>query len=137
MPLIGNDDLVRIDLPAEGEWVEVKRRLSRGDEIAVQRALTEGGRITAGGATDGGLELSAGEVIEAAEFAGLYVAIKRWSFSERVTPEAIRTLDGESVAAIKERLNEMYEPPRQDDERKNSPENGVTPSREKAASLKS
>lgn len=132
MPLIRNDDLVRIDLPVEGEWVEVKRRLSRGDEIAVQRALTSGSTITAG--TSALMDLSGPEVIEAAEFAGLDVAIKAWSFAEPVTPANIRALDPASVDAIKSRLNELYEAPRTDDERKNLSANGSTPSRAKALS---
>ena len=131
MPIIGNDDLIRIDLPVEGEWVEVKKRLSRGDEIALQKALTVGAKLTAGGVVTT-MDLDAPEVIEAAEFAGLDVAIKKWSFPQPVTPENIRALDPASVICIKERLNEMYEPPRSDDESKNSSANGRQPRRERA-----
>ena len=62
MPIIGNDDLIRIDLPVEGEFVEVKRRLSRGDEIALQKALTVGAKLTAGGVVTT-MDLDAPEVI--------------------------------------------------------------------------
>lgn len=133
MPLIGNDDLVRIDLPAEGEWVDVKRKLSRGDEIALQKALTVGAKLSAGTVTTS-MDLNAPEVIEAAEFAGLDVAIKAWSFPEPVTPANIRALDPESVAIIKARLNEMYEPPRNEEERRNLAANGSTPRKVKALS---
>lgn len=117
-PLIRSDDRVRIDLPAAGEWVEVKRRLSRGDQIAVQKAITKNARIIAGAAQPS-IELDGAEVVEAAEFAALEVAIKAWSFPEPVTAENIRALDPESVACIKDRLNELYEPPRTDDEKGN------------------
>jgi len=136
MPIIGNDDLVCIDLPAEGEQVWVKRCLSRGDAIKVQQAITQGARISAGGVNDGGLDLSVGTAIEAAEFATLDVAIKKWSFPEPVTPENIRALDEASVDAIKARMNELYPAARTDDERGNSSANGAAPRRVRARSLK-
>lgn len=121
MPLLRNDDLVRIDLPADGEWVDVKRHLSRGDQVAVQRASVQGAVLTravlTGGVSD--VQMDAGAAIEAAEFAALEIAIRAWSFDVPVTPEAIRSLDGDSIDAIKVRLNELYAP-RTDDERKNS-----------------
>jgi len=120
MPLVRNDDLVRIDLPAEGEWVMVKRRLSRGDEIAVQQAPLRGSRVSASN-SDGTVTAStdASDAIEAREFFMLELVIRSWSFDVPVTPRAIRELDGESVDAIKVALNELYAP-RTDDERKNS-----------------
>jgi len=133
VPLIRDDDLVRIDLPAEGEFVEVKRCLSRGDAIKVQQAITQGARVTQGGEMD----LSVGTAIEAAEFATLDVAIKRWSFAEPVTPENIRALDEDSVAAIKTRLNELYPAARSEDEQKNSSVNGAAPRRVRERSRQS
>ena len=62
------------------------------------------------------------------------MAIKKWSFPKPVTTENIRALDPESVAKIKERLNELYEAPRSDDERGNSSANGVAPPVVEAAS---
>lgn len=125
MPRYGDDDLVRIDLPGEGEWVEVKRHLSRGDHVAIQRAVFGGTPIRATGDAPGIGDADFGAMLEAAEFATLDVAIKRWSWPDDVTPARIRELDEESVAAIKERLSELYEP-RTDDERKNSSGNGAT-----------
>jgi len=136
MPLIGNTDLVRIDLPVEGEWVEVKRKLSRGDEIAVQKAITKNSRVEASEFSTA-FELDGPEAIEAAEFAGLDVAIKAWSFPQPVTPENIRALDADSVEAIKARLNELYEAPRSDAEKKASTVNGSTPSKTRALSPRS
>lgn len=130
MPLVRDDDLVRIDLPENGEWVEVKRRLSRGDEVTVQRASVKGSML------QGGTEfrVDAESALDAAEFAVLDLVIKRWSFEERVTPEAIRMLDGEAVDAIKVRLEELYAS-RTDDERKNSSAATQPQSSEKALSL--
>lgn len=115
MPLLRNDDLVRIDLPAPGEWVEVKRRLSRGDEVAIQRSLLAGATLVAGGMP----QLDAGAAIEAATFGTLDCAIRSWSFGVPVTPEAIRQLDGESIDAIKAALNALYPEARTEEERGN------------------
>lgn len=128
MPLIGDRDLVRIDLPADGEWVEVKRKLSRGDEIKVQRAVVSSAKIGMAGA-EGVIEsLDAGVAIEAAEFAALDVAIIQWSFPDKVSAATIRQLDPASVEAIKQRLNEMYEPALSEEESRNLGPNGATPS---------
>lgn len=143
MPLIGKTDLVRIELPAAGEWVDVKRRLSRGDEIAVQRACMAGltipptllARLSQSGLTAvelgaAALEhgLDAATFLEPATFATLDVAIMGWSFEEPVSPTAIRALDGASVDAIVVALNGLYPGPRKDDDRGNSSAPGATPS---------
>lgn len=135
-PLLTNTDLVRIGLPAEGEWVEVKRCLSRGDEIAIQKAIAKNARLNSVESVST-FELDGPEAIEAAEFAGLDMAIKAWSFRESVTPQNIRALDPESVAVIKARLNELYERPRTDDERKNLSDSGPTPASAKAGRRRS
>jgi len=121
MPLIDDSETVRIDLPAQGEWVEVRKRLSRGDEIAIQRRLLTGAEVTASGLE----RLAAPEIIEAAEFATLEVAIRAWSFPEPVTPDNIRRLDPESVAALKAALNELYPAQRTEDERRDLSGNGL------------
>lgn len=118
MPLIGTDDRARIDLPTDGEWVEVKRRMSRGDEIAVQRMALRGLQVDPTNPKHV-IVSDPGEAVEAAEFATLDVAILAWSFDVPVTPEAIRRLDPDSVAAIKARLADLYPAPRTEDDRKN------------------
>ncbi|HXG36519.1 MAG TPA: hypothetical protein VNL15_06095 [Dehalococcoidia bacterium] len=131
MPLIRDDDLVRIELPAAGEWVEVKSRLAKGDAVYVQQMILRNSKISQKQLQEQGanadIDLMAGDIIEAAEFATLDRAIKKWSFPEDVTPENIRRLDEESVEAIKARLNELY-PKRTDEEKKGSAANGATPS---------
>lgn len=148
MPLLRNDDLVRIDLPAEGEWVEVKRRLGRGDEVAVQKAIMTGlklpaeiiTRLAEPGLTAAKLGeavmsqgIDAATFLEGAQFATLEVAIKAWSFDDEVTPEGIRELDGESIDVIVARLNDLYPGPRTDDDRKNSSASGRAPSSAEAS----
>lgn len=139
MPLIGDRDLIRIDLPAEGEWVEVKRKLSRGDEIAVQQAVASTATLKmSGGSTtadDADFGMDAGAAIEAAEFALLDIAIKAWCFPDPPTKANIRKLDPESVEALKGRLDEMYEKPLSEDESRNLERNGATPSSEREESL--
>lgn len=130
MPLINEADLVQIDLPALGEWVKVKARLSRGDRVEIQKRLVGGIRVKPG--EDPGPQ-DVGPMMEAAEFAALEVCIKEWSFPVPVSPEAIRQLDEDSVDCIKAQLNELH-PERTDDERKNSVEAGAMPSSNGAVS---
>lgn len=129
-PLLRDDDLVRIEIPADGEWVDVKRRLSRGDEVAVQRSIVGGTTVEMGKTLP---PLEAGRYLEAAEFAVLDVAIVAWSFDEPVTSKYIRQLDGASVDAIKERLNELYPGPRKEEDRGNS--NGSGPATSEASAV--
>ena len=126
MPLIGNDELVTIELPAAGEWVRVKRHQSKGDEVAVMRAAARGSTIVPGGE----IELHGDELIEATTFAVLDVVLKQWSFVQPVTPENIRRLDAASVDRIVEQINvlDLYPGARSDDEKKGLPPSGATPS---------
>lgn len=117
MPLIkSSSDLVRIDLPAEGEWVDVKATLGRNDQRAIARGMLRGRKP---GDMQGLDEFDAGDLFDAA-FVAMEVVIKAWSFEEPITPENIRSLDDDSVAVINERLGELYPQPRPEDERKNS-----------------
>lgn len=141
MPLIKEDggNLEQIDLPAAGEWVKVKERLSRGNEIAVQRAVASTATLKmSGGSTtadDADFGLDAEAAIEAAEFALLYVAIKAWSFPDPVTKANIRCLAPEDVECIKAKLDELYEKPLSEDESRFLEPNGATPSSEREESL--
>lgn len=108
MPLITTHETVRIELPTPGEWVDVKRVLTRGDEVEVQRRLVAGTRVRPDD-PKADLVLDAGDAIERAQFALMEVAIVAWSFEEPVTPENIRLLDAASARFIEARLNELYE----------------------------
>lgn len=121
MPLIRDDETVRIDLPTSGEWVEVKARISRGDRVRIQQATIGHARMRPGDPTP---ELAVGEMLEAAEFATLETVIRSWCFPEPVNAENIRRLDDESMDALKARLNELYE--RSEDEKKDSEPSGAT-----------
>lgn len=134
MPLLPDnlesDQLVLIPLPTEGEWVRVKPRLSRGDQVAIRKAVARNATRD----SEGKALINIEAALEAGEFAVLDIAIKAWSFEEPVTPEAIRRLDGDSVDAIKTRLEELYPAERTDDERRDLQGAGATPSSEKAPS---
>ena len=122
MPLVDRTETVRVDLPAAGEWVDVRAHLSRGDEIEIRRRLVAGARVVPGSEL---MALDAADAVEAAEFARLELAIIAWSFDPAVTPTSIRQLDGESVDAIKGRLDQLYAP-RTDAEKKGSGGSGPT-----------
>lgn len=124
MPLLRDDDVVRIDLPAPGEWVEVKRRLSVGDELAVKQAVARGMRVRPGSAD---IELDAAAAMEGATFATVERALKAWSFPEPVTPENIRMLDQESFDAIVAGIEDLN-PTRSDEEKKASNSTSSPPS---------
>lgn len=124
MPLIRDDaELVRIELPENGEWVEVKPRLSLKDRQRVTSATLR----MKGTPQKGGMRLGDSEIdLGAATTETLLVAIKRWSFEEPVTRDNILTLDAASVDVVAARLEELYES-RSDDERKNFGSSGATP----------
>lgn len=127
MPLLmGSTQTVRIALPTEGEWVEVKRALSRADEREIQRRVLSAARVDVAAA--GAVELDAGLAYDAAEFATLEIAIQRWSFAEQITPRALRCLDDASLAAIKDELNRLYPGPLPEAEKNGSSGSGATPS---------
>lgn len=107
MPLLktSDRDLVRIDLPTPGEWVEVKARLGRDDEREIQRRMLRGQNVKPGEVPEA---FDLGLILDAATFCTLEVAIKAWSFSEPVTAENLRALDDASIDAINRRLNELY-----------------------------
>lgn len=119
MPLLktSDRDLVRIDLPENGEWIEVKRALGKDDEREIQRRLLTGQLIRQGEPLR---EFDAGAAIDMGTFATLEVACKRWSFKEALTAANLRALDDASLAVIIERLNELYPAPLTEDEAKNS-----------------
>ncbi|PKN81530.1 MAG: hypothetical protein CVU47_06340 [Chloroflexi bacterium HGW-Chloroflexi-9] len=133
MPLEpANRDHVRIDLPAEGEWVNVKGALSRADEREI-------GIRTRARAEVLGLPVDGSSAVLRNEGAlmVLSVVIRAWSYPEPITIESVRRLDDDSKNVIFARLADLYPPARTDDDRKNSPAPGVTPSESAAASLPS
>lgn len=146
MPLVSREQPVRIDLPTAGEWVEVKPRLSKGDEERVKMRLLSSTRIQIDKLDDlqgispsdmlGGDGVSAADLIDALTWMTLEIAIVGWSFYEgRPKPEDIRDIDPESYDVIVARLNELYPASRSDDDRKNSSGNGAMPSEALAPSL--
>ncbi len=132
MPLV-TVETVRVDLSTPGEWVDVKRALSKGDATHIEGAAFKLRASMVGG---GSPEVDAALDYEASVFAGLEVGIVAWSFPEPVTPENIRRLSVEDYDLISARVNELWQA-RGVDERKNSPGNGVTPSLGGAASPRS
>ncbi|MGI8423586.1 MAG: hypothetical protein ACR2NO_05665 [Chloroflexota bacterium] len=135
MPLLLNVQSVRVDLPEEGEWVDVKSRLSKGDETRIQAAaITLQAAVSKASANDPHIGLTI--ELEAATFAGLEVGIVAWSFPQPVTPENIRALDSESYTVISERVNELWAG-RSDNERRDLGSNGRTPSSGKGGRPKS
>ena len=124
-----NDDLVRIELSTPGEWIEVKRALGVADDRSRQAIALRGQKMAAGNEIS---DLDLGPLFEAAPFATMEVAIKRWSIADPtmgrtadLTPANIHALSNEDVAIINARLTELYPAPRSADEAKNS--SGDTP----------
>jgi hypothetical protein len=137
MPLVRDTDLVRIDLPADGEFAMVKRKLSRGDRVRVQQAIVKDGRVS----TSSTFDLAAADVMDAAVFATLDIAVKTLCVSVGdgispvsmdATPELLRQLDEDSIDAITEKLNDLY-PVRTEAERLSLSANGRSTPEAKAA----
>lgn len=131
MPLLLNVALERVELTTPGEWVDLKSRLSKGDQTRIQSAAFKvQAAMAAGRAGDMDVAID----YEASVFAGLEVGIVAWSFGEPVTPANIRALSAEDYDLVTERANGLWAP-RRDDDRKNSFANGAPPPSTAAASL--
>lgn len=118
MPLLLNVPTERVELTTPGEWVDVKTRLSKGEQARIQGSAFR----VMGSTGEPSFELN----YESTVFAGLEVGIVGWSFAEPVTPENIRALSEEDYDLITQRVNELWEP-RSDDDRKKSSGSGAQP----------
>ena len=131
MPLIDDSaELVRIDLPAEGEWVDVKPRISIGERQRINAAgLAFSVKVRGQEAELGGDVPIDSATMDAIAFAALEIGIKAWSFGgpETLTPDNIRKLDEDSYDVIFERLNRMWARRTKEQEAPLS-ESGATPS---------
>lgn len=134
MPLIraSNTDTVRIELPAEGEWVDVKRTLGRDDERYITRRVGEAARVVFDVyGRPVSTEFNGVLAQELQRFAAMEVAIVRWSFRDEngkpvpVLPDIMRALDDASVDRITEELNRLYTPAYTEAEVKNSSGTGL------------
>ena len=127
MPLIKKTDrthVQRVDLPAEGEWVDLRTKISRGEQEDMRRRIFAGERVKPG---DDDITVSAEALMESYTWGLLEATLVDWSFDEEITPEAIRQLDLDSYEAITEALNGFY-PARTEEERGNSERPGQTTS---------
>lgn len=141
MPLRGKGEAnrTRVELSTPGEWVDIKTRLSRGDQLELQSRLMAGIKLrneveamkglpdldTLGSAEAAarlvdlsGIDLN--KAIADIEFAKFEVGVIDWSFAHgaepvELTAENIRELDEVDVEIISAKMAEMYE--RSDDAR--------------------
>jgi hypothetical protein len=133
MPLVSNET-ERIALSTEGEWVEVKKRLSKGDRTTVTRALVRGTKLDLKQGENSKIDsIDADQAIEASTWATLEVAFVAWSFYDGPPkPEDIRRLTDEDYDLIIAALNDLYPAPLSEEESGNSDGSGATTSSEKA-----
>ena len=133
MPLLlsSDKDLIRLNLPAEGEWVEVKKTLGKDDEREISRRILGASNVTAGQIEDRNYDL--GKLTDAANFAIAEVAIKHWSFKYAITPRNIRALDDDSLAFLIAKFDEIYPKARSDEDRADFSEPSAPPSTAEAA----
>lgn len=119
---------VRIELPTEGEWVEVKGMLSRSDEREIQRRMMSAAKTDARLNAIEGYDV--GIAYDVAEFATLeQVFIKGRVHDERGTLVAmhagmLRDLDDASLEHLRAELNALYPAPLDEDDAKNSTGDG-------------
>lgn len=133
MPLISFKNTVRINLPEEGEWIDVKEKLSKGDLNKVEAATMQSAKAD----TDGNVSVDIATAMVAAEFALPEVAIVAWSFPEPVTPENIKLLDPESFDFLRAELDKMYPTALSRGEKRGSRNAGNSQSKKEPLSLKS
>lgn len=133
MPLeIGNPELVEIALPTAGEWVRVKKTMSKSDRKDI--ALRTAARAQILGIP---LDNSNPLIQTEATFVTLAVAIREWSFGVPITTDSVRSIDDDSQAVIFEKLVELLPSTRTDDDLKNSSGSGAAPSSDGEPSLPS
>lgn len=146
MRLVRDDDTQRIELHANEcnaqshlecvtdpeSWVAVKRRLSTDDRASITAAaISFRMNVSNGGQPSGGeVEFGAREY-KAMSLAGLVVGIKAWSHDEALTPKNIGKLAAEDAELIGERTALLWDPPRSEEERKNSLAPSASPSEPK------
>ncbi len=135
MPLVKKVP-VRIELSTPGEWVDVKNRLSSGDEAYIEAAgfqLNTSMNMSMSKEEMQGQDLDLKVDYAATKFAGLEVGIIAWSFTEEdgsptpITPANIRDLEPEDYDILANKVNEIWQKPRTDDVRKNSSTDGSAP----------
>lgn len=136
MPLVSKTDAVRVDLSTPGEWVELKRRMSKGEQTRVQACGLKLKMTTNGSVMGVDADMDAEQVLDGVTFLALELGIVGWSFPEELTAENIRLLDPDDYEIIRVQADELWAP-RTDDERKNLSANGVTPRKERALSPRS
>lgn len=137
MPLRGRQagNITVVPLSTPDEWVEIKTRLSRGDQLALQAGIMQDASIKGDlmrlrnmpeldendpDAAASMLDLSGMKIatmLDGIEFTKLEVAIVDWSFAHldptdenyaALTPAALRDLDEDDVAIISAKMTELY-----------------------------
>lgn len=130
MPLVDKTDVVRVDLSTPGDWVDLRRRLSKAEQLRISA------RVIAVGTLDGASPDIAEEKLMEVNFIGLEIGVVAWSFPEDLTPANLRELDLDDYNILAEKTAELWKL-RTDDERKNLSVNGRHSSRAKAVLPKS
>lgn len=115
MPLLNTVETERFELPAPGEWVDLRTRLSAGDRRRLQAASFKAQatlRMAAekGAGSDLEVPFDLAEVMSAAAFAGVELGVIAWSFDAPVNAENIAKLDEDSFNAIAARLDVLWAP---------------------------
>lgn len=104
MPLVRDDDLVRIELTTPDEWVEVRRKLNAGELRRLAGVAAAARPLAEGSASPG----EAASILDQLGFAGLEIGIRRWSFEVELTPENLRRLSQEDYDLISARCDELW-----------------------------
>lgn len=108
MPLVG-DEVDRIDL-TDGEWADIQREYSQGDQATISAASARGALYDPGSNTVD--VIPADQMIQNAMFATLELGVKAWSFVDAagepipVTPATLRKLRRQDFAIIRAAINE-------------------------------
>lgn len=106
MPLTRSDDVLKVELSTPGEWAELRRRISAGEERRIAAAAVASQRLLDGTAAVADME----QIMLHLAFVGLEIGVVRWSFEEPVTPENLRRLDPTDFDVLSERCNELWKP---------------------------
>lgn len=107
MPLIFHQP-IRVELPAPGEWVDMKPALSVGDREKRRAMLMTALKLKPGQPAPTPESVNWGEYYQVLRTETMLIALVAWSFDEPITADTLGALDPDSFEAIAAQCAQLY-----------------------------
>ncbi|MGE3075484.1 MAG: hypothetical protein AB7N24_17345 [Dehalococcoidia bacterium] len=108
MPLLLYHEPIRLELPAPGEWVDMKPALSKGDREKRRAMFMTVLKLKPGQSAPTRDNVDWGEYYQVLRLQTMLLACVAWSFPEPITADTLGALDDESFEAIAAKCTELY-----------------------------